>query len=90
MFYEDDIERPATGRRREEEGAGNGNASPRPSTASRDARANRASQLAAKRKERSSIGMEERKKVITPHYTFVFVSLSFFSTLLYTTSIYVV
>jgi hypothetical protein len=61
MFYEED-ERPATGRRREDEGNNqnqiNGNASPRPSTASRDARANRASQLASKRKERSSIGMQ--------------------------------
>jgi hypothetical protein len=59
MFYEDE-ERPATGRRREEEEGGgymNGNASPRPSTASRDARANRANQLATKRKERSSIGI---------------------------------
>lgn len=57
MFYDDD-ERPSTGRRREEEGEGRlGTPTSRPSTASRDARASRANQLATKRKERSSIGM---------------------------------
>lgn len=56
MFYDDD-ERPATGRRREEgEGGAYVSPSPRPSTASRDARAAHARQLEARRKERPTIG----------------------------------